>query len=337
MKKITVLALPEGLMMGVSIPSDVFRIADRIWRRRHEDDPLPLFDLQVAATDRAPVPCAGGTRILPDAALGEITHSDLIVVPGITRYDDAYFDSLRPVVRWLIEMHRRGIPIATFCTGAFVLAETDLLDQREAATHWAYETLFRARYPQVRLKSHRLMTVSRDICCAGGANTGIDLCLYLLAQLTDTDLARRTAKVLVHDFERESQAPYAVFAFEKNHRDGVIKQIQGEIESGFAGVLDIDALSRTAGLSRRTLERKFKQATGLSPLSYLQEVRIEAAKRLLETGTVGFEEITARVGYEDPGSFRKLFIKRCGVSPAAYQRKFLVRWPHPADPLPSAR
>jgi transcriptional regulator GlxA family with amidase domain len=208
-----------------------------------------------------------------------------------------------------------------------VLAETGLLDHRAATTHWAYERLFKERYPRVKLQVHQLVTNEGDLFCAGGAHAGIDLCLYLLARFHGKDLARRTAKVLVHDLERVSQLPYASLSLGRKNGDRQIQLAQEHIEETYNEPLDMGKLAKRIGLGRRTLERNFKKATGETPLSYLQNVRIEAAKRMLEDGALGFEEITARVGYEDISSFRKLFVKRTGLSPFAYRKKFTVRWP----------
>ncbi len=326
MIRVVLPTLPFSYLMGVSVP-DVFRIANRVWLHQNPDDTAPPFDVTVAGHSADPVPCFGGIRILPDAVLGDLPAPDLVIVPGINRFDDAFFDEIRPTLDWLSKMHGRGVPIATFCTGAFVLAETGLLHRRTATTHWAYEPLFRARYPEVRLRIHRLITDEGDLICAGGLTAGVDLCVYLIARLLGPEPARLTAKVLLHDPERKSQLPYTSFRFSQESSDRPIQQAKELIEGRYADPFDIAALARQVGLGRRTLERRFKRATGETPLTYLQGVRVEAAKKLLEEGDLPFEEITARVGYEDISSFRKLFIKHTGVSPFAYKKKFAMRWP----------
>ncbi len=176
--------------------------------------------------------------------------------------------------------------------------EPGLLNGKTATTHWGAAKFFKRKYPKVKLKPHRLVTDEGDLFCSGGA------------------------KALLIDFGRKSQMPYAVFDVEKSHGDKKITRIQEWIGNNYQKRIRIDSLAQKSGLTRRTFERRFKNATGDTPLQYLQRVRIEKAKYLLESSSNTFEEITYQTGYEDSSSFRKLFIQNTGLTPGLYRNKF---------------
>jgi transcriptional regulator GlxA family with amidase domain len=259
--------------------------------------------------------------MMPDAAIYDVQDADLIVVSSILDIDK----TLRvqgEVIDWLKDRYRRGSHIATICTGAFVLAETGLLDGKTATTHWGFADQFQKRYPRIELKPERLITDEGDLFCSGGYNAGIDLSLYLVEKYCGHEVALQSSKSIIADIGRTTQAPYAIFQFQKDHRDNQILGVQKWIENNFAQAFNYDKLARNHGMSRRTFERRFKTATGDTPLTYQQRIRVEAAKRLLEDGNRSFDEITYQVGYEDSSSFRKVFLKQTGLRPTEYQKKF---------------
>jgi transcriptional regulator GlxA family with amidase domain len=169
------------------------------------------------------------------------------------------------------------------------------------------------------------MTDEGDLFCSGGYNAGIDLSLYLVEKYCGHEVALQTAKSALADLGRTSQAPYASSHHQKDHHDTEILQVQEWIEGNFRRNFTYDDLSRNHGMSRRTLERRFKAATGETPLLYQQRIRVEAAKRMLEVANRSFDEITCQVGYGDSSSFRKVFMKQTGLRPTEYRRKFQRR------------
>jgi transcriptional regulator GlxA family with amidase domain len=203
-----------------------------------------------------------------------------------------------------------------------VLAETGLLDGKTATTHWGFADQFQRRYPQIKLKPERLITDEGNLFCSGGYNGGIDLSLYLVEKYCGHEVALQSSKSVIADIGRTSQAPYAIFQFQKDHRDKQILVVQEWIENNFDQNFNYNQLARHHGMSRRTFERRFKAATGDTPLTYQQRIRVEAAKRLLEDGNRSFDEITYQVGYEDSSSFRKIFLKQTSLRPREYQKKF---------------
>ena len=321
MKNVTILAMINTMASTVIGPLDVFYQAGVMWNHFNGQAPAPFFRTEVVTSSGAPFRCLSGVRIVPDGSIHDVKHPELIVVSSIL---DIRKTLLRQgeVVDWLKQHHHRGAHIATICSGAFVLAETGLLDGRTATTHWGFADLFRKRYPTVDLKPERLITDEGDLFCSGGYNAGIDLSLYLVGKYCGSDVAVQSSKMVVSEMGRASQAPYAFCHARKDHGDPKVADIQEWIEKNYDKSVTYDTLANRHGMSRRSFERRFKAATGDTPLAYQQRIRVETAKRLLERGVGSFDEITFRVGYEDSSSFRKVFLKQTGLRPKEYRNKF---------------
>lgn len=324
MKKIALLALHNTIATTLLGPMDVFFQAGQLWNYIHGLPPTPLFDVKIVSVDGKPVQCLNNIRLQPHGAIDQIDETDLIVVPSVTdiartaKYGQA-------ALQWLRRHHRRGAHIASVCTGAFFLAETGLLDGKTATTHWGFVDLFRRMYPRVRLKPERLITDEGDLYCAGALAAGIDLAIYLVEKYCGRQTALQCSKALIHDMGRTSQAPYSVFQFQKNHCDEAIKRAQQWIEKYYAQAVDLNEVAQLHGMSRRTFERRFKHATGDTPLAYLQRTRVEAAKRMLENHLGTFNEISYRLGYENSSHFREVFKKHAGLLPSEYQNHFRIQ------------
>ena len=321
MKNVTLLLQDNFPLSTFAIVNDIFKAAGVFWNILMGYPPEPCFRTTTVSGDGQPVTTIDGLEIKVDGALGDTTDTDLIViVPSITPLKPV--TDPEPTISWLQDAHARGVHIASICTGAFLLADTGLLNNKTATTHWGFVSAFQHRYPAVSLKPEKLITDEGDLFCAGGANAGGDLALYLIAKYMGKETAYRTARALLMDPDRKSQAPYMIFRFEKHHDDHRIIEIQTYMEKNVDTPFTIETLAQMAGMSRRTFERRFKTATGDSPGQYLQRIRIEYAKQFLETGGKTFDEITFHVGYQDPSTFRKMFTRTTGLSPNAYREKF---------------
>lgn len=212
--------------------------------------------------------------------------------------------------------------MASICTGVFLLAETGLLDDKIATLHWGFGRMLRQKYPRVKLATDRMFIDHGRIYCSAGVNAGMDLSLYLVEKFCGRQIAVQCAKTMILDLGRTAQTPYGSFLFPGDHNDPIVLEVQQWIKQHHAGPVDYEKLALEHRLSRRSLERRFKQATGLTPLAYLQRLRVETAKRLLEEGSHTFNEITYLVGYEDISFFRKVFVRLTGLRPKEYQQRF---------------
>jgi transcriptional regulator GlxA family with amidase domain len=197
-----------------------------------------------------------------------------------------------------------------------------LLDGKSATLHWGFTETFRRRYPRVRLEPDRMFIDHGRLYCSAGVNAGMDLSLYLVEKFCGRETAVQSAKTMILDLGRERQSPYSSVFFPQDQGDPLVNKARKWIEARYTESIDYDRLAGKFRMSRRSLERRFKQATGTTPLGYLQQLRVETAKGLLEEGDRTFDEITYQVGYEDIPFFRKVFIRLTGLRPREYQQRF---------------
>jgi transcriptional regulator GlxA family with amidase domain len=215
-----------------------------------------------------------------------------------------------------------------------MLAEAGLLDGLEAACHWAYRDMFRAHYPKVKLRDEAILCFAgKDsrIVTAGGTMSWHDLALYLIEHFGSHKQAVLSAKAFLIGDRRDGQRSFAIMAPRIQQSDRAIADSQAWIAENYTCENPVARMAEHAGLTSRTFARRFRASTGYEPMDYVQSLRIEEAKQLLETGNLAVEDVGHAVGYEDPTSFRRLFKRRAGLTPAAYRRKFakLV----PAQPI----
>lgn len=321
MKKVTILGLYNSLASTIFGPMDIFNQAGRIWNRVTRSPSTPFFEVTLASADGKPIQATNNIMLQPHCGIGEIGQSDLIVIASAT-YIKQIMERNPELVPWLKRQYQQGAHVASICTGVFLLAETGLLDDKIATLHWGFGRMLRQKYPRVKLATDRMFIDHGRIYCSAGVNAGMDLSLYLVEKFCGRQIAVQCAKTMILDLGRTAQTPYGSFLFPGDHNDPIVLEVQQWIKQHHAGPVDYEKLALEHRLSRRSLERRFKQATGLTPLAYLQRLRVETAKRLLEEGSHTFNEITYLVGYEDISFFRKVFVRLTGLRPKEYQQRF---------------
>ncbi|NQD93067.1 helix-turn-helix domain-containing protein [Pseudomonas sp. CrR25] len=282
----------------------------------------PVFEWLTASLRGAEVTTMGGQRIRVDCALDEIKRTDLVVIPGFLFTLKDALPTFASHGNWLRRQHSQGATVAAMCTAAFMLAETGLLETGRATTHWAFAELFRRRYPHLHLDARQILCEDNRLITSGGASAALDLLLHLIRRFASLDLAQQCSRYLLIDNVRNEQSCYVLWSMPKSHGDLGILQVQNWLDEHFVEPLLIDDLAQRFGFGVRNFKRRFKEATGYTPIAYLQTLRLEQAKQLLETTQMSLDSITYKVGYEDSNSFRRLFLKRVGLLPAAYRKKF---------------
>lgn len=254
--------------------------------------------------------------------LDKVTRTNLVIIPGFKGDTSAIVSKYGNVVRWIGEMHRCGAEIASMCVGSFFLAEAGLLNGKAATSHWAAADEMQRRYPLVRVQSDRIITDQEGVYTSGGAFAALKLILYIIEKFCGRETALAISKRYSIDIDYDSQAHFAVFSGQRQHGDEEILKTQSYIEEHYASGLSIEQVSALFNTGKRNFIRRFKAATHNTPLEYLQRVRVEAAKKVLENERCSLDEVMDRTGYEDIKTFRMVFKRLTGLSPRDYRKRY---------------
>jgi len=251
-----------------------------------------------------------------------VQKTDLLLIPAIEFDVENKIEKNKALTPHILRLHKKGTEIGSMCTGAFFLASIGLLNGKTATTHWFTAGLFRQMFPEVKMKDDRVVVDEGGIYTCGGATSFLNLCLYLVEKFCGKETAVMTSKMLLLDFDKTNQSHYSIFFPQYQHQDADIRNAQHLIEQHGGKKMSVDSLAGSVALSKRNFIRRFKAATGNTPLEYMQRVNVEKAKRKLETGNETLEQIVYSLGYSDINSFRGLFKKTTGLSPMDYRRKY---------------
>jgi len=323
--KISFIAADGCIFSGISGLIDSFTIAN-LWHSANTGKKSePLFETEILSPDGKAFCVSGGFQITPDGSFMDVEQTDLVIIPPFLPNVELLRENAKDMLDWITARYEQGVSIAALCTGSFVLAETGLLDGRLATTNWIFARLFRRRYPKVLLKPERILTQDKGLICSGAVSAFYNLGLHVIETFGSAELASQCSKSLLVDSSRASQASYAMLNVYKGHGDDGILKAQQWMEAHLTEKMSMENLAGHVGISPRHFIRRFKKATGESPLNCLQQMRIETAKKILETRTDRVDEITRSIGYENSSTFRKLFKKYTGLSPREYRNKFTRR------------
>ncbi len=285
-----------------------------------------LLDVKVVAATSDPFRCYGNVMVEPDFAVDELDETDVAIVCDVYQHiDTPPRGRYRCEIDWIKRMHAKGAIVASVCSGSLILAEAGLLDGLEAAGHWAYREMFRDHYRKVKLRENSILCLAGDqdrIVTAGAVSSWQELAVYLITRLCGSEQALQTTKIFLLSDHTGGQLPFAVLTPRVRQADAVIGDCQVWIAENYACSNPVARMAARTGLKSRTFARRFRAATKHQPMDYVHAIRVEEAKQLLETSDISVEEISHAVGYEDPTSFRRLFKRKGGLTPAAYRRKF---------------
>ena len=307
---------------------DTLWAAGRVWENMKGGSPDGgLFEPRIVCAEPGPLKLITGVSILPQDTIDQVDEDRCRVRAECDAQQHRRACTLldRRMIDWIKRMHQQGAQLYSACGGSLVLAEAGLLEGQDATTHWVYEPLFRKNFPNVTLHMERILVQTgpgHSLVCSGGASSWQDLALLLVAKHGGTEEAIRMSKLFLYQWHREGQLPFSSMIENVDHGDAVIVECQQWLTKHYARADIVTELVRRCGLPKRSFDRRFRAATGYSPLAYVQALRVEEAKQLLETGTVAVDHIGREVGYEDAASFRRLFRRLTGMGPADYRRKF---------------
>lgn len=324
---ISLIAVPEVSAAIVYGLHEVFVCVGTVWETlTGEQTDTRLITPRIVGRTTAPMRTTFGATLVADHTLDEEHRSDVVIVGDLN-----FGDGGGPVgrwareVEWIRDQYERGAIVCSVCTGSMMLAEAGLLNKREATTHWSARGVFEQCYPQVLLKPERVLVPSgleHRIVTSGGSTSWAELALYLVARFCGEAEARRIAKIFLFGDKSDGQLPFAAMARPKQHEDAVIARSQIWIADHYAVANPVAKMAAQSGLTARTFKRRFAKSTGYAPLDYVQSLRIEEAKQMLETSDDAIDDIAELVGYEDPNSFRRLFKRTTGITPHQYRVRF---------------
>jgi len=285
------------------------------------------FEPEIVAHEAGQVRAPSGLTIDAQRSVADVSATDVVIVPSMAlRPDGGWVPGRYPrIVTWIRQMYEGGAMVCSACTGALLVAETGLLDGSEMTIHWSNEAWFRERHPEIGLRMDEVLVVSGEqgrLVSSGAASAWHDLALYIVARYVGPATAQALARFQLLQWHRDGQKAFAVFQPPTGHGDSAVLAAQRWIADNYAVAAPVEEMAAQSGLSPRTLARRFRAASGYTPLSYVQRIRVEEAKRRLESGGEAIEEISWKVGYEDPAAFRRLFKRTTGLTPGDYRRRF---------------
>ena len=322
-----IVALPESAGSALYGMVDVLAATGTLWRELVGEPPgSQMIRPRIVGLSREAFRCGNGIPVSPDIGIGEDPAGEIVILPELWLAPDDDMQGRYPeLMDWIRRRHRAGSVIYSACSGSVLLAATGLLNGRKATSHWGYKDLFRARFSDIEFEPAPNLVFADDtgrIVTAGGTTSWHDLAIHIISRHCSPGEAMRVAQVYLLKWHGEGQLPYASLVRRQPHADSVARRIEDWLAEHFREPHAVAGAVAAAGIPERSLKRRFKTATGSTLIDYVQNLRVEEAKRLLEAGTLAAEDIAAEVGYENPAFFRRLF-KRCtGITPGQYRRMF---------------
>ena len=319
MKRISILVPKRAILGSLEGTRMLFTQVNQIF----ESQGAPaLFDVQLVGLTKETPLCGGAFIANAHKLIDEVDKTDLVVIPALDGEITSAVEENKDFIPWIIKQYENGAEIASLCMGAFLLAETGLLEGKKCSTHWIAANDFKKLYPGVELVHDKVVTEEQGIYSSGGAFSYLNLLLHLIEKYAGRDMAIVASKVFAIEIERRSQSPFTIFTGQKDHEDEEVRKAQEFIENNYTEKLTVDQLAKMFYIGRRTFERRFKKATTNTVIEYIQRVKIEAAKKMLETSRENVNDVMYNVGYSDSKAFRNTFKKVVGYSPLEYKRKY---------------
>lgn len=323
------LALDGCMLSSLSGPADALHVAQILARIRAPLDPARFHSIMFTARGAERVRSESGIEIAGLRPYSRNLRVDLVLVPGIDHerprdiLDRAA--EFAPEIAMLRALHQRGTRIAATCSGTYLLAMSGLLDGRRATTSWWLASAFRRHFPQVRLEEQALLVDEGDVITTGASTAVYSLVLRMIADVGGAELAQQVGRMMLLDADRQSQAPYVSQAMLEKPRHSLAEKITHFLDAHLHNQISVTRLAAHCGTSERSLLRHFRAQFGIHPLGYMQHLRVERAKALLEATQLSFEEVVERCGYSDVPSFRKLFKRETSLTPGDYRERFRLR------------
>ena len=319
MKHVSILVPVEAVMPSIVDPRTLLAgVNEFLAAVGHE----PAFNVQFVGLTKDVKLSQGLFSVHVDVLMQDVKKTDLVIIPAVSGDLKRAIELNKDFLPWIRRQFENGAEVASLCVGAFLLASTGLLNGKECSSHWKTANEFREMFPEVTLVDGRIVTEQQGLYSSGGATSYWNLLLYLVEKYAGREMAIIAAKVYALEIDRKSQSPFIMFTGQKQHEDEPIRQAQEFIEKNVTEKISVEELAVRYAIGRRHFERRFKKATNNTPVEYIQRVKIEAAKKHLESSRKNVNEVMYDVGYSDTKAFRTIFKKITGLSPIEYRNKY---------------
>ncbi len=280
------------------------------------------FDVELLSIDKGKTVHNNGFEITCHTTLDNCKGADMIIVPAIIGDLPGLLAKHHRFIDWMKSQYKKGTVLCSTCNGAFFVAATGSLDGKEATTSWFASSHFKAMFPKVKLMDEKIIVDNGKTITGGATLSFQNLCIYLVEKYYGKEIGNYAAKMFLVEKGKHSQLSYSIFSAQKVHGDTEIAETQAYIENNASKKLVVSEIADRASIAERTFIRRFKNATGNTPSEYIQRVKIELAKKLLEQDNVTVKNICYETGYEDQSYFRNVFKKYTGQTPIDYKKSF---------------
>jgi len=318
---ISILALEETMVYTLAGPHDIFSSLSLFNKSSQVNNHL-TSSTHIVGPQKGLITCYNGLAINCQKTLEEVSQTDLIIIPSLELPDKPLLHKYPELKHWLKTHHNQGATIACICLGSFLLAETGLLDHKISTTHWAFSQRMQTTFPAIEILSDKIITEQNNLICSGGATSWQDLTSYLIKKFTDSEKAREINNFFLLNSHEDGQTPFINLLNTSFSNDLVIQKTCDWINNNLKSPDLLRASIHLSGLTERTYKRRFKKATGLSPLEYIQNTRIEHAKKQLENTKKTIQTISEEINYNDGSYFRRLFKRKTGMTAQNYRKRF---------------
>ncbi|WP_333575055.1 GlxA family transcriptional regulator [Sphingobacterium sp.] len=297
----------------------VFTEANRYYDQLNRE---PIFNIELAGVSRQSNFVNGLLTVMTQKDIATIQKTDLIIVPAVISNFSAIEAGNSMLSAWILDHYTKGANVASMCTGAYLLASTGLLDNKNCSIHWKSAANFHKLFPKVNLKTEQIITDEQGIYTNGGGYSFLNLLLYLVEKFYDRQTAIYCSKIFQIDIARQTQSDFMIFNGQKSHGDEMVMRAQDYLENNFSEKISMEKLSEKFTVGRRNFDRRFIKATGNTPVEYLQRIKVESAKKELESSRKTVNEVMYAIGYTDIKAFREIFRRFTGLSPLEYKNKY---------------
>jgi transcriptional regulator GlxA family with amidase domain len=320
-KKVSILVIEGCTPMSPIGAMEVLNKAGLVYQQVAKSS-MPFFETELVGIKSRKVKCSDRFSLNCHTTLDKVNKTDILLIPALEFETEVTLQKNKSAIPHLLRLHRKGTELGSMCTGAFMLAATGLLKNKSATTHWYAAPAFRAMFPDVKLEDHKIIVDEKGLYSSGGATSSLHLCLYLTEKYCGKETANIATRMLMMDSDRDSQTRFSMFIPQTQHKDDDIFKAQKLIENNSAGKLTVEELALSIHLSKRSFIRRFKSATGNTPIEYIQRMNVEKAKRQLENSKMSIEQIIYSLGYNDIHSFRKIFARYTDFTPKEFRDRY---------------